>query len=446
MLKNHRKQIFFLSLVSLVFLVFPLYFSLADTVNHNYACFSCEKNDQACCDYASWWYTTYYGPNTYGTKWTEFYINVGLLNINTKDVIQRNKNGVITRIFSDSSPTDVCVGDLIEGDFDQEGSWNSVGGFMDTPFINWVNNIYDYYYASYNGNPINRKCALRSNTIHDKTCPFYSTLGYEGNPPNIRDYCNDHKEPYNDPEFSLPTYLTYYSDFGGQGGDACVGTQVNCDRTVKITTNANITCNLKDASITKCTTGPGNNYSCALKGKNLHLSCTANSKADLASIKVTNTFNCFAYLERGFFSKMSGMLGWKEKGQGPPLCDVGNTCWCEDPNDAYCVGLYYPLKLRWPAGGYTTESSYYLKINDCSCSIGPQTTAGPIPSSPPVPININYTASYSFGSETPTITEVLCNDEASYSGGGNCSNSTCSFTCNNYKNISAGSYPITLKH
>jgi len=335
--------------------------------------FTCDKNEQACC------------PSGLTSQHDTYYSNG-----NDQAILTLNNGTQI--LLQEGTPVSVCnQGETAIKDIKisldmTNGNWFDPPYVGAQPPINWVNSISDYYNANTkcNQQPYIQDFECPNNVSPIDSIPGWDTLSQAQKDDAILYWlqtgCGG---VYNDPTFNLPTYFTYYDNFGNNG-PACIGTQINCERNPNLLVTGPLDCHLLGKSELDC--GP------------------AGTETGLANVKLTNNFSCFAYYDRGIFSYPYKWTSTDWDPIGPDSCPQqpppAQTCWCKTKitgtgRNQYCLGLYYPLKVTNPVPLPSIISSYNIQINDCPTNVPPTATPLPNPvvgcvSSP------SYTLSWSF--------------------------------------------------
>jgi len=441
--------------------------------------FKCLGSDQPCCKY---WYDLWGSQGfSYPDQWREIQAD-HQMSLSFNYSIWRESNPGTSLSTDPVAPANLSRGDKLEDYSDTVGDFLQTGGFIHSPPVNWLedtgisgNGVYysdPHFTTATDGTA--RRCSAYQN-IDDNLCPpggnhdgvedQISPNIFVGNNDLWNAWCNNaYNYPYDDANFNLPTYVMAYGigvapNTWYYKGAACIGTQINCDRTMTITVTGNLVCTLTNRNPNNnppgnpdsCTTqGTG---SCSLKASKIDSECIPTGTG-AASVRVSHDFDCFAYFDRGVFveTEDTEVPFW----QAFAFDCQGQQCWCQGTKqqreiiNQQCAGLYYPMKLTTVLDKSSLTKTYYFNIVDSKAEVTTYKVGSAAAENymgkaeiPAVslPADVQFTCQYSDmypGTEgAPFLEGIQCGDAGTLVGGSaSCTNpggnnqGTCTFKCN----------------
>lgn len=418
--------------------------------------FDCDISDQPCCRPYGFCEAgatpvissltsgiSYSTSNDKVMKFGSIYISPG-----TEAVVNMSTEDEVTGDFSMPSPGDGDGGS-------SGGEWFEPGGYLDTPPINFVDNIDDAYF-----NP-GRTCKTceATDSCDFRTCPNldpYLHDTWRGE--TLSNYCvAQANRPYtfSDMGISFSVYLSYISMTGtGYCVDEtkpcglCAGFTNISEREITLSTTGPLQCTLFDKNNTTRTC----DAPCSLKGKDLAMKCNATDEGN-ASIIVKSDLKGFMYAEAAFTQNLKYFPPGAFLPPGENACSGSQQCACFDSMD--CIGFFSPFK-----SSQTFQITDEYRLNIVSSSLGlEQYQVGSQPaiySTGPayvekedLPSQLIYTLKYQnmfpATEGTPVIVEVNCGDNGSYSGGSCDSVDTCLVRCDYPASAAVGTYDVYAK-
>jgi hypothetical protein len=433
--------------------------------------FQCQGQDQACCRY---WYDDWVGLGlTEGTDWWKIQAN-HKITVTFDYEIWRESNPFASLSRDPALPANLSNDDKLKDTSVPDGEFEETGGYIYSPPINWLEDTgmsgNGVYYSDPDFNT--RRCS-RYDDVNDGLCPAGGDGGFVGSKTAFNEWCNNaYNFPYNDDNFGLPTYTMWYGIEGNipnnwyYDGAACIGTQINCDRTMTISVTGPLRCTLSNHNPNN--NPPGNpdgcnteaTGTCSLKARIIDSECVPTG-VGAASITVRQDFDCFAYFDRGTFVKTEKTVVpfWQNFAYN---CQGNGQCWCQGWDlermvvAQQCAGLYYPMQLTTDIDTSSLTATYYLNVVDSRAEVATYKVGSaavenymgkaeiPVIS---LPTEVQFTCQYSDmfpGPEgTPQVSDIQCGDSGVYVGGSSsCTNpggnnqGTCTFKCN---------YPVGLE-
>ena len=331
--------------------------------------FACLDSDQTCCSY----YKAKLQPGY------NFHINFGNLTYN---------------VVSAATSSICAAGSIPIPDGSFGGSFLSAGGYLDTPPINWVDDISKYYasanfsnYSNVQNNPV-RLCAQPKDiwgsshltwktTAHpsntnpvtyftDKyglSCDWteWANSASAGALADFEAICGrcesvSENDIFTDNEFGLRTYMypiTLQDSVEGYN-NFCAETSVNCEKTENISitgpiscsftsvSNPSDSCTVSSSSCSKTGAATCSGNTCSIKGSNVTKICTASINTGTAAIHITIQPKCFAYVSRGVFYNINkqpnhsivSYTPYTPSTNGITDCAGADQCWCKSSGSA----------------------------------------------------------------------------------------------------------------